>query len=312
MCPIGQACARDDSIESEGIGGSSRLCRERHGPLAMQARTLALTLAAMVAFAGNSLLTRAALQDTTIDAASFTLIRLASGAAVLWLIVALRASPSRDRGHWISAMALFVYMAGFSFAYRELSAATGALLLFGAVQATMIGRGLSLGERLGMGAVAGLILAAGGVILLFLPGVATPPPRGAAAMLTAGLAWGVYSLRGHGVVDATRATAGNFLLALPPAGVVVLALGGPAWDLAGVLYAVASGAVASGIGYAIWYVALPNLRSSQAGAVQLSVPVLTALGGVVWLDEALTWRLGVASLAILGGIALVMRQRAAA
>ncbi len=273
-------------------------------------RAILLTVLAMLAFAGNSLLCRAALQHTAIDAGSFTGLRIASGALALWLIVGLR-SGAWTAGSWISALALFAYAAGFSFAYRGLSAAAGALLLFGAVQATMIGYGLARGERLSLGQWLGLGLAIAGLIGLLLPGLARPPLLAAALMLAAGVAWGVYSLRGKGGGDPTRATAGNFLRAVPMA--IALCALAPllsstelTWDASGVAYAVASGALTSGIGYAIWYAALPALRAVTAASVQLSVPVLTAIGGVVLLDEALSLRLMLASVAILGGIAAVI------
>ena len=275
-------------------------------------RLIALTTLAMTAFAGNSLLCRAALQHTGIDAASFTAIRLVAGALMLWLLVRLRQGTLADgRGSWLSALALFVYAAGFSFAYLSLPTGTGALLLFGAVQATMIGYGLWRGERLQGWAFVGLLLALGGLVGLLLPGLAAPPLHGAALMLGAGVAWGVYSLRGKGAGDATRVTAGNFLRAAPMAAVLAaLMLNSRSLDGAGVGYAVASGAVTSGIGYAIWYTALPALKATHAATVQLSVPVIAALGGVLLLGEPLTQRLLLASTAILGGIALVIRKQA--
>ncbi|WP_276968195.1 DMT family transporter [Metallibacterium scheffleri] len=271
-------------------------------------RAVILTTLSMLAFAGNSLLARAALQGGCIDAASFTTLRLVAGAAVLWLLVRLRHDAPAGRGNWLSALALFVYAAGFSLAYVQLPAASGALLLFGAVQATMIGRGVWLGERLRPLQTAGFVLALAGIVGMLLPGLSAPPLAGSLLMLSAGIAWGVYSLRGQGSGDPTRVTAGNFLRAAPIA--VVLSL---LWhraasvDVAGVLLAVTSGALASGIGYAIWYAALPRLKTTQASTVQLSVPVLTALGGVLLLGEPLTPRLVLASVAILGGILLVVR-----
>ncbi len=274
------------------------------------ARTVVLTALAMLAFAGNSLLCRAALQHTGIDAASFTTIRLISGAAVLWLIVRVRRGAYSGAGNWISAGALFVYAAGFSFAYVRLSAATGALLLFGAVQATMVGRGLWMGEGLRKLQWAGFVLAIAGLVGLLLPGLAAPPLLHAALMLGAGVAWGVYSLRGKGAGDATLVTAGNFMRAVPVAVVLsAFAYGNIRLDSAGIWYAVASGAVASAIGYAIWYTALPALRATSAATVQLSVPVIAALGGVAFLGETVTLRLLLASVAILGGIALVILEK---
>lgn len=273
-------------------------------------RVIVLTLLAMIAFAGNSLLCRAALRDTEIDAASFTTIRLLSGALVLWLLVLFRHGALAGSGNWWSAFALFAYAAGFSFAYISLPAATGALLLFGAVQATMIGHGIWSGERLRGAQLVGLMLAFAGLIGLLLPGLSAPPLYGSVMMLGAGVAWGVYSLRGKGAGDPTRVTAGNFLRAVPFAAALSLfMLNGATLDQAGVGYAVASGALASGIGYAIWYTALPALKATSAATVQLSVPVIAALGGVAFLGEPVTVRLVLASVAILGGVALVILEK---
>jgi drug/metabolite transporter (DMT)-like permease len=270
-------------------------------------RILVLTTLAMLAFAGNSLLCRAALDHTRIDAASFTTIRLLSGALALWLVVRWRASTRAGAGNWMSAFALFAYAAGFSFAYLHLPAATGALLLFGAVQATMIGHGLWRGERLRLRQWLGLMLALAGLVALLLPGLAAPPLASAGLMLCAGIAWGAYSLRGKGAGDPTRVTAGNFLRAVPFALALSLSMsGGATFDAAGIGYAVASGALTSGLGYAIWYAALPALKSTHAATVQLSVPLIAALGAVLFLGETVTTRLIAASVAIVGGIALVI------
>ena len=271
-------------------------------------RVFVLTALAMVAFAGNSLLCRAALRDTAIDAATFTFIRVASGAIALAIIVRARAGPpERTAGSWPSAAALFAYAAFFSYSYLTLPAGTGALLLFGAVQATMIGWGLWRGERLTLAQLAGLLLAIGGLVVLLLPGIAAPPALGATLMILAGIAWGIYSLRGKGAGDPTRVTAGNFLRAVPMA--LILGAAALPWmslDAAGVAYAVTSGALASGVGYAIWYTALKGLRATSAATVQLSVPAIAALGGIVFLGEPLTPRFVLAAAAILGGIALVV------
>jgi drug/metabolite transporter (DMT)-like permease len=268
-----------------------------------------LVAAAMLAFAGNSVLCRLALRDGGIDAASFTTLRLVSGAVVLWLIVRLR-DGARAGGDMWSAFALFAYAAGFSFAYVTLPTGTGALLLFGAVQATMIGRGLLAGERLSPLQWCGLALALGGLAGLLLPGVSAPPVSGALLMVVAGIAWGAYSLRGRGAGDAIAKTAGNFLRAVPFALVLsAVMLRDARVDAAGIACAVASGALTSGIGYAIWYTALPHLRAASAATVQLSVPALAAITGIVLLGEPPTWRLLFATLAILGGIALVVRAR---
>lgn len=284
----------------------------------MNSQALTLTVMAMIAFAGNSLLCRAALNQTDIDAASFTTIRLISGALVLWLIVTLRArrlagqrvSQATVQGNWFSALALFAYAAGFSYAYISLAAGTGALLLFGAVQVTMIGYGIYRGERLRGIQLVGLLMAFGGLTGLMLPGLEAPPLVGSLLMLGAGVAWGIYSLRGRGAGDATAVTTGNFLRSVPFA-LLLSALMYPYWslDMAGVGYAMASGALASGVGYAIWYTALPLLKSTTAATVQLSVPVIAAVGGVILLSEPLTLRMALASVAILGGIALVILEK---
>ena len=276
-------------------------------------RTALLTLLAMIAFAGNSLLCRLALKSTGIDAASFTSIRIAAGAIALWAIVRMRGGAREAAGSWPSAFWLFAYAAGFSFAYVTLSAATGALLLFGAVQATMIGYGLWKGERLRGVQVAGLGVAFAGLAGLLLPGLSAPPALGAALMLFAGFSWGVYSLRGRAAGDPTRVTAGNFLRAVPFALLVSLAMSSRASvDGPGVLYAMASGALASGVGYAIWYTALRALKATSAATVQLSVPVIAALGGIAFLGEPITPRLIACSAAILGGVALVIVTRQSA
>jgi drug/metabolite transporter (DMT)-like permease len=274
------------------------------------ARTWTLTALAMSAFAGNSLLCRMALRHTQIDAAGFTLVRIVSGAVTLWLIVVLGRGSRGVAGDWGSAAALFAYAAAFSFAYVGLTAGAGALLLFGAVQATMIGAGFVGGERLSPKQTAGLVLALAGLAGMLLPGLSAPSLWHSVLMLAAGVAWGVYSLRGKGVADPAAATAGNFVRAVPMAVVLgVAALPTLQWDAAGVGYAVASGALASGIGYAIWYSALRGLTAIRAATVQLSVPVLAAVAGIGLLGESMTLRLVAAAIAILGGIALVMTGR---
>ena len=273
-------------------------------------RLVLLVVLAMIAFAANSLLCRVALRNTAIDPASFTSIRIASGAAVLWMIARLRGGTMTSAGSWGSAMALFAYAAAFSFAYVELPAAVGALVLFCAVQVTMIGYGLSKGERIGARQAAGLALAVAGLVSLLSPGLSAPPPVSAALMLAAGIAWGIYSLRGKGAGEPTIATAGNFMRAVPFALVLSLVtLGNATVDSTGVLYAMASGGLASGVGYAIWYSALPGLTATKAATIQLSVPVVAAVGGVVLLGESITLRLVFSSAAILGGIALVVAAK---
>ena len=273
-------------------------------------RVFFLTSLAMIAFAGNSLLCRAALKHTGIDAASFTSIRLISGALMLWLVVRMRGGTTSGSGNWLSALALFVYAALLSYAYASLPTAMGALLLFGAVQATMIAHGIRAGERLLKLQMVGLVLAFAGLVGLLLPGLSAPPLSGSLLMLGSGVAWGVYSLRGKGAGDPTRVTAGNFLRAVPIAAVLsVLMYDQTSLDSAGFWYAVASGALTSGIGYAIWYTALPALQATKAATVQLSVPVIAAAGGTVFLGEPLTLRLVLSSIAILGGIAMVILEK---
>jgi drug/metabolite transporter (DMT)-like permease len=263
-------------------------------------QAVALTVAAMLAFAANSLLCRLALQQGGIDPASFGSIRLVSGAITLALVVYFRAQPqpSIGRADWLPAIMLFAYVAFFSFAYLSLSAGTGALILFGAVQLTMLGAGLGSGERFGPVAWFGFVLAAGGLVYLVSPGIAAPPLLGAVRMALAGVA------------DPLAATGRNFMRAVPLALALSLVFVARAdADAAGVALAVASGAVTSGLGYVVWYAALARLSAMQAATVQLSVPLLAAFGGVLLLSEAITPRLAAASVAILGGIALVLSQK---
>ncbi|WP_172150338.1 MULTISPECIES: DMT family transporter [Pseudomonas] len=276
----------------------------------MPLRTLLLTALAMLAFAGNSLLCRLALKETEIDAASFTSLRLASGALTLWLLLRLRRGDGALAGSWSGAVALFAYAAAFSFAYVSLDAGVGALLLFGAVQVSMLLWGFYRGERLTALTASGLLLALGGLLALLLPGASAPPLGGALLMLLAGAAWGVYSLLGRGGGDPLAVTAGNFLRATPLALLAsVLLLGQTSWDGPGLLYALLSGALTSGIGYAVWYTALRGLKAFQAATVQLSVPIIAALAGSLLLDEALSLRLLLSSLAVLGGVAVVLSAK---
>jgi drug/metabolite transporter (DMT)-like permease len=281
-------------------------------------RLFILTLMAMIAFASNSLLCRAALKQTSIDAASFTFIRIFSGAAALWLIMKMRNAFAvaavydrrNQQGNWPSALALFAYAAAFSFAYNHLSAGTGALLLFGAVQATMILWGLRKGEWLHARQLVGLVVALTGLVVLLFPGLSAPPFSGSILMLGAGVAWGIYSLRGKQSGNAVAATAGNFLRAVPLAAIVsIILLPWARLDRAGIGYAVLSGALASGLGYVIWYTALSRLKATSAATVQLSVPVLAATGGILLLAEPISLRYLLASIAVLGGIALVVIEK---
>ncbi len=281
-------------------------------------RAILLTIGALLAFAANSVLCRFALGTAAIDPAAFTAIRLVSGAAALWLTTALlrRAPPVVRSGSWFSATMLFAYAAAFSFAYVDLTAGIGALLLFGSVQATMIFAGLRTGERPHILAWIGIAVALGGLLVLVLPGTHAPSLVGSLLMAGAGVAWGIYSLRGRtspaagARTDPIAATAGHFVRAVP----FVLALAlirASALHAAprGVLLAVISGAVTSGLGYVIWYAALPTMTATRAAAVQLTVPILAAFGGVLFLAETPTLRLFAAAILTLGGVALTAIAR---
>ena len=278
--------------------------------LSSRVRTAGLTLLALVGFAANSLLCRMALGPRLVDAATFTAIRIVSGALVLLALVLAAGEPRppaplAKAGSWASAAALFVYAAAFSFAYLRIGAGIGAVLLFGAVQATMLAWALREGERLHWSQAAGLAAALAGLVALVRPGISAPDPVGAVLMIAAGAAWGIYSLRGRGAARPLVVTASNFALSVPFA----LGLGALAWRGAhlttrGAVLAAVSGAVTSGIGYSLWYKALRGLSATQASVVQLSVPVLAAAGGVALLGEVLTVRLLACGAVILGGVAL--------
>ncbi|KFZ37615.1 membrane protein [Shewanella mangrovi] len=273
-------------------------------------RLVTVTAITMLAFAANSLFCREALASGSISAASFTLIRIAAGGLMLALLATSQIRRYGLAGSWWSASALFGYAVAFSFAYNSLSAGSGALLLFGAVQITMIGYGLWSGERINRWQTLGTVCAIGGLVWLVLPGVSSPPLGGALLMLIAGVAWGIYSLLGRGIKRPLLATAGNFVRAVPLAVIVYLlfSTSEPASQL-GITYAIASGALASGLGYALWYSVLPALTPATAAMVQLSVPLITAFGGLIWLGESITLRLLLASAAILGGIALFVLSK---
>lgn len=269
-----------------------------------------ITAVAMLAFAANSLLCRGALAHGNVSAGTFTLVRLLSGATVLALLTLGRHRPFRIGGSWRGAVALVGYAGAFSYAYNSLSAATGALLLFGAVQVTMIVYGLWSGERINRKQIAGVIAAGAGLIWLLLPGVQTPPLGGAILMLGSGFFWGVYSLLGRGAGEPTVETTGNFIRSLPLALVLFLVAGQSEHvNAIGFGYAAASGALASGLGYALWYAVLPALSATTAAMVQLSVPVLAAFGGVALLGEAISGRFVFATVAVLGGIALFVMTK---
>ena len=274
-------------------------------------RTALLTLIAMVAFAANSLLCRLALGQELIDPASFTTVRVASGAITLSILMGFRPSvKARTPIDWRAVVSLFGYMIFFSFAYISLAAGTGALILFGSVQLTMFVFALRNGEHFPLPSWGGLALAIAGLVYLVSPGVTSPNVTGSALMTVAGISWGVYSLRGRKVTDPLQATARNFLYCVPlVAAVSLIFLGDLNSSSFGIGLAIASGAIASGVGYAIWYAALSGLSASRAAIVQLSVPVIAAFGGIVLLSEDVTLRLIVASAATLGGVAIVLAQR---
>ena len=266
-----------------------------------------LAALAMTAFAANSLLCRMALVETDIDPASFTFWRLTSGALMLTLLVVMRNQKPLQEGNMASAIALFVYAAGFSFAYISMTTGAGALLLFGAVQVTMISWGLFKGERMSALQWGGFLLALIGLILLLLPNAAVPQLSSALMMLAAGIAWGVYSLKGKGAKFPIEATAGNFIRATPLALVLlVIFWPGGEFHAEGMAYAVASGAIASALGYALWYSILVHIAAIKAATLQLSVPVLAVFAGWVFLDETVTLRIILSSLAVIGGVAMVI------
>lgn len=271
-----------------------------------------LAALALLCFAANSVLARLALRGGQIDAASFTAIRLAAGALALWLLLRSRAGgpAAKSEGRWTAAALLFLYAAPFSFAYLSLSAGTGALILFGAVQLTMIGAGIRAGERPLAREWIGLAIALAGLLYLNLPGLSAPAPLGVALMALAGIAWGLYSLRGRKAVAPLTQTAESFLLSTP-LGLALAAIALPSAQLStvGVVCAAASGALASGGGYAAWYAVLPRLSATRAGTIQLAVPVVAALAGVAFLGERLSVRLILSATAILGGVGLAISAR---
>ena len=272
--------------------------------------TVILTVFTLLAFAANSLLCRMALAGDLIDPLSFTAIRLVSGAVALIPIARMVAEskPSqRTTGSWGSGFALFAYAAAFSLAYVTLGAGVGALILFGSVQVTMLGAALRAGETLGPVQWLGSGVAIGGLTYLVLPGISAPDPLGAILMCVAGIAWGVYSIRGRGVSAPVAMTAGNFLRSAPFAIIAgAAALSSVHLQPAGILLALTSGIVTSGLGYVLWYKALKSLTTVRASVVQLVVPVLAAFGGVAFLSELVSARLFVASILILGGVALAI------
>jgi drug/metabolite transporter (DMT)-like permease len=282
---------------------------EMQGSSGKGTATAALTILALIAFAGNSVFCRLALAGPIIDPASYTAIRLVTGAVTLWVIAVLRrdGAPFKSRGSWTSAAMLFLYAVTFSFAYISLSTGTGALILFATVQITMIAAGLHAGERPERLEWLGLIVAIAGLIYLVFPGITAPSIVGSLLMAAAGIAWGVYSLRGRGAIDPVRVTSDNFLRTVPLViALLLFALSSLTVTPMGFLWAALSGSVTSGIGYVLWYAALPNLTATRAATVQLAVPVLAAIAGVVVLSEAISFRLTLSAVAILGGIGLAI------
>ena len=272
-------------------------------------RTAVFTALALIGFAGNSLLCRMALGERMIDAVSFTSVRLGAGAIAMFVIARATgaAAAAPGAGDWRGAVALFVYAIAFSVAYLRLSTGTGALILFGSVQLTMLGASLWAGQKPRRLEALGLTVAFAGLIALTLPGWSAPAPLDVALMACAGVAWGVYSLLGRGSTSALATTAGNFVRSAPLAALLSLATqSGSHASGEGLALAVASGALASGVGYSLWYVALPQLSRLGAGVVQLAAPVLAALGGVVLLDEALTPRFIGAASAVVFGVLLAL------
>lgn len=273
--------------------------------------TLMLTAAAMLCFSANSLLCRLVLAPRLVDAATFTTLRVSSAAAMLCLVVWLqrRRFPGRDRANPLSIASLFVYFTFFSFAYLRLDAGSGALILVGAVQLTMFGVAFWEGERFSLSQWIGLAAALLGFVYLVLPGSSAPDPLGAVLMGISGLAWGCFSLLARGTSDPVETNAANMIGCLLPAlAVSLLAAPHAEATLTGVLIAFVSGAIATGLGYILWYLALRGLPASHAATVQLSMPALVALGGVAVLSEPITARVLIASALMLGGIGLVLRR----
>jgi drug/metabolite transporter (DMT)-like permease len=277
-----------------------------------QLRIIVITLLSLLAFAANSLITRFALEKTTIDEASFVMLRIVSGALFLWLFIAMKKDrKSLQAGTWFAAFALFLYAVTFTYGYGLIAAGTGALLLFGSVQVTMTIAGYREGERLNAIQLTGFVLALTGLVILMLPGISAPSFSGALLMCISGIAWSIYTLQGRGATNPAAATAGNFIKATPMALLLWCAVYLSTADtinlpIDGVFYALISGIATSGIGYIIWYSVLPELKATQAAILQLSVPLLVTLAGAILLNESITLRIIIASFAILAGTVLVL------
>lgn len=264
----------------------------------------------MLAFAANSLLCRVALTGMHIDPASFSDVRIVSGALFLVILINVRERPdTRIHYNWKSALALTIYVMAMSYSYLQIDTGTGALLLFGTVQTAMVIYGWRQGEQLGWVKGSGLFLAVAGTVLLLLPGANTPEPLSALMMIASGLAWAYYTLKGKSMPDAISSTTGNFILAIPFTLILSLFSPGERYaDAHGLFLAMLSGALASGAAYALWYTLLPKMRAMTASTVQLSVPCLATLGGVLLLNEAFDLRMLVSMSAVLIGIMMVIRS----
>jgi drug/metabolite transporter (DMT)-like permease len=271
--------------------------------------TILLTIVTMVTFAANSLLARVAIREGAIDPVTFTTVRILAGAVFLWLVIAIPRGGKMPKGSfdWRSGLVLFGYAIAFSLAYLDLTAGTGALILFGSVQITMIAAGLMAGERFKPQQIIGAVVALAGLVYLVLPSVSAPSFKAACLMAASGVAWGFYSLLGKKAENAGATTAGNFLIAAPLAIVVYFVIpSGSEPTAAGIWWAVLSGAITSGLGYIVWYKVIPALGSLRAAVSQLSVPIIAALAGTLLLSEQITATLAVSSVVTLGGIALAI------
>jgi len=272
-------------------------------------KTSVCTVLALIAFAANSILCRLALSGGAIDSANFASIRLLSGAIVLWMIMTVSKPKITvpKKGNWTASFLLFIYAVSFSYAYVTLETGTGALILFGAVQITMILMSLLSGTRLHISEWIGVVIAFGGFVYLILPGVSTPSVIGFFLMTIAGISWGLYTLKGQASTQPLIDTTYNFLRTIPLVIVLVMiTLNGSIYSVEGILLAVLSGSLASGVGYTVWYVAISRLSSIQAAVFQLLVPVIAAIGGVMFISEVITMRLGVSAMIILSGILIVI------
>lgn len=272
-------------------------------------KTSFLTCLAIMAFAANSVLCRLALGHGAIDASSFTVIRLLSGAITLVIILNIKGSRKGDlsKGSWTASFALFLYAITFSYAYLSVDTATGALILFGSVQITMIMLSIASGTRLHISEWFGVIVAFSGFVYLILPDVTTPSINGLMLMTVSGISWGVYTLKGRGSINPLMDTSYNFLRSIPFIAVLaVFTMNNINYSSEGIMLALISGAITSGVGYTIWYIALGGLSSTQAAVIQLSVPVIAALGGVLFVSENITLRLFISAAVVLGGILMVV------